>query len=207
MRREYGRSGLSEAEADPDPFRQFQIWFDEVLKAELVDPHAMTLATAMPDGRPSARVVLLQSFGPSGFTFHTNYRSRKGRELEANPYAALLFFWPELERQVRVEGCVERLSAQESDAYFRTRPIGAQLSAWGSPQSEVIRNREAVEDPIAEIEQRFAGGEVPRPEFWGGYRLIAEVIEFWQGGLNRLHDRLRYRRQEEGVWVRERLAP
>ncbi len=208
LRREYTREALSEASVDPDPIVQFRRWFDEAEAAGLPEPNAMTLATATADGRPSARVVLLKGVDARGFAFYTNYASRKGRELAANPRAALVFHWAELERQVRVEGRVERLSEQESAAYFRSRPLGARLGAWVSPQSEVIAGREVLETRLAELAARFADGDVPLPPWWGGFRLVPELVELWQGRPDRLHDRLRYRRGGSGGgWRLERLAP
>jgi pyridoxamine 5'-phosphate oxidase len=207
LRKEYTRSGLKESDTDPNPIEQFRRWFDEALASDLHEPNAMTLATAMPDGSPSARVVLLRSFDERGFVFYTNYEGRKGRELETNPYAALVFYWGELERQVRVEGRVGRVSDEESDAYFAGRPRGSQLGAWGSEQSRPIQDRDALEERLRELEAEYEGCEVPRPPFWGGYRVEPETIEFWQGRENRLHDRLLYRRLEDGGWRRERLQP
>jgi pyridoxamine 5'-phosphate oxidase len=207
LRREYTRAGLSEVAIDPDPIRQFGAWFHQALLAELPEPNAMTLATVGADGRPSARIVLLKAFDAAGFTFHTNYESRKGRELAANPYAALVFFWQELERQVRIEGTVERLPDAESDAYFQSRPLGSRLGAWASRQSEPIPDRTALERKLDELAREYEGCEVPRPPFWGGLRLRAERIEFWQGRPNRLHDRLCYRRVSPEGWRMERLSP
>ena len=199
--------GLSEADLAPDPFAQFQAWFDTALAAGLPEPNAMTLDTATPDGRPSARMVLIKGVDPRGFVFYTNYESRKGRELEANPWAALVFYWPELERQIRIEGRVERVAAEESDAYFASRPLGSRLGAWASPQSQVIPGRDVLEARLRDLEARFASGDVPRPPHWGGYRVVPEAVEFWQGRPSRLHDRLRYTRQADGRWAIERLAP
>ena len=208
LRREYTRAGLSEADAHPDPREQFRRWFEEALNANLYEPNAMTLATSTPDGRPSARVVLLKGFDELGFTFYTNYEGRKAKELEENPYCALVFYWGELERQVRIEGRAGRVSKGESDAYYRSRPRGSQLGAWASAQSRPASDREALEERLRGLEAEYEGREVPRPPFWGGYRVEPEEIEFWQGRENRLHDRLLYRRQESGGgWRIERLQP
>jgi pyridoxamine 5'-phosphate oxidase len=206
LRESYLRGGLSEEEAAADPFDQFQRWLEEAMAAGLREANAMALATAGPRGDPSARMVLLKGFDREGLVFYTNYGSRKAEELEANPRAALLFFWNEFERQVRIQGGVTRVSDAENDAYFQARPRGHQLGAWVSQQSRPASSREALEQRIREAEERFAGREVPRPEFWGGYRVAPEEFEFWQGRSNRLHDRLRYRRAKDG-WVRERLQP
>jgi pyridoxamine 5'-phosphate oxidase len=206
MRREYAREGLAEADVDADPVVQFGRWFEQAEQGGLLEPHAMTLATATPDGRPSARMVLLRGFDQRGFCFYTNYQSRKGDELAANPRAALVFWWDKLERQVRIEGRVERTSRAESEAYFASRPPGSQLSAAASPQSRVIDGRATLERRVTELATGQGDGQVPLPEFWGGYRLAHEVVEFWQGRPNRLHDRLRYRRAANG-WKLERLAP
>ena len=206
MRRDYTRAALDEADLDADPVVQFGRWFEQATQAGLLEPHAMTLATATRDGRPSARMVLLRGFDQRGFCFYTNYRSRKGAELAANPLAALVFWWGELERQVRIEGPVAPTSRAESEAYFHSRPPGSQLSAAASPQSQVIEGRASLERRVAELAAGSRDGRVPLPEFWGGYRLAHQVVEFWQGRANRLHDRLRYRRTGDG-WTIECLAP
>ena len=207
LRRSYDSSGLAEEDAASDPFRQFAIWFDQAFAADPDDANAMILATASSAGQPSARVVLLKGCDPNGFTFFTNYESQKARELAENPCAALCFFWPALNRQVRIEGRVERTAIEESEAYFASRPRGSQLGAWASAQSRPIADRDALLANLAAIEKRFEEGEVPRPPHWGGYRLIPNEIEFWQGRPDRLHDRLRYVREETGDWRRERLSP
>ena len=207
LRKEYTRAGLKESDAAPDPIAQFRRWFGEALAADLHEPNAMTLASATPDGRPSARVVLLKGFDERGFVFYTNYEGRKGRELEDNPRCALVFYWGELERQVRVEGRASRVSEEESDGYFKSRPRGSRLGAWVSEQSRPVESRDALEKRLRGLEAEYEGREVPRPHFWGGYRVEPEVIEFWQGRENRLHDRLVYRRSEGGGWRRERLQP
>ena len=193
---------LLEQHADLDPLRQFGIWFREATESGSQVPEAVALATATPAGAPSARMVLLKEFGERGFVFFSNYESRKGRELEANPRAALLFYWDSLRRQVRIEGEVERVSREESDAYFRSRPSGARLSAWASRQSEVVGSREELEHAVGEMR----GQELETPAHWGGYLLRPDLFEFWQHREDRLHDRLRYRREGD-AWVRERLAP
>lgn len=207
LRREYTQHGLSESEVAADPFVQFRAWFDHALSAQLPEPNAMTLATATPDGRPSARVVLLKGFDQRGFVFYTNYQSRKGGELDASPWAALVFFWPELERQIRIEGRVERVSPQESDDYFASRPAGSRLGAWASPQSQVIADRDVLEQRLSAFTAQYAEQAIPRPPHWGGYRVVPTAIEFWQGRPSRLHDRLRYHRSDDQRWILERLAP
>ncbi len=207
-RKEYEQGFLDEATVDRDPIKQFAAWYDAAVAEGLPEPEAMTLSTATPDGRPSARIVLLRGFDARGFCFFTNYASRKGRELAANPYAALTVHWTEHERQVRIEGRVEKTTTAESDAYFTSRPPASRIGAWSSPQSEVLADREALEELFAKFTSEHPDDTtIPRPEHWGGYRLVPERIEFWQGRRSRLHDRLCFRRDPSGVWIIERLAP
>lgn len=207
LRRDYRAASLDEAEAAPEPLVQFRQWFAQARAAEVDEPNAMTLATVAADGAPRARVVLLKAVDEAGFVFFTNYESDKGRELDRCPRAALVFVWLPLERQVRVEGRVERVSPEESDAYFELRPRESQLGASASPQSRVVADRAALERAFAKAAARHDGGAVPRPAGWGGYRVIPTSVEFWQGRPSRLHDRLRYRSDDAGRWVLERLAP
>jgi pyridoxamine 5'-phosphate oxidase len=208
MRRNYARDGLTEAQATTEPFALFHQWFDEAVKTEQapIEPNAMTLATVDADGRPHSRVLLLKGLDAQGFTFFTNYDSAKGQQLAAHPFGAMTFFWPTLERQVRIEGRVAKVSAEESDAYFQVRPLGSRLGAWASPQSRVIADRAELENLLSATEQRFSDTAPTCPEHWGGYRLVPDRIEFWQGRPSRLHDRLNYRVVQD-AWVRERLAP
>jgi pyridoxamine 5'-phosphate oxidase len=207
LRHEYIGEGLRRADLDPNPIKQFDAWFAAAIKAGIRDANAMALATATADGKPSVRVVLLKTFDEAGFVFFTNYLSSKGRSLDENPCAALVLYWMEVERQIRIEGTIEKVSREESEAYFRTRPFGAQIGAWASQQSEVIDARRVLDARLAEMTQRFAGGDIPLPPHWGGYRLKPQTIEFWQGRTNRLHDRLRYTRQSNDSWLIDRLAP
>jgi pyridoxamine 5'-phosphate oxidase len=206
IRRDYARARLDEAHVSPDPVAEFDRWFSQAQEAKVLEPNAMALATATRDGTPSVRLVLLKGYDERGFVFFTDYRSRKAVELEGNPRAALAFYWGELERQVRITGTVERTSAQESEAYFRTRPRGSRLGAWVSHQSQVIPSRAPLESGLQEVKERFPTDEVPLPPHWGGYRLRPEEIEFWQGREDRLHDRIRYLR-DGGGWKIERLSP
>lgn len=207
MRQEYSLGGLSEAEAGDDPFSLFRHWFDQALQAGLHEPNAFVLATSSMEGSPSARLVLLKMLDDRGFTFFTNYDSRKGKEITKNPNVALVFPWHALERQVRVEGTIEKVTAQESDAYFVSRPRGSRLGAWASAQSEEIPSREFLEKQHEALLAKHPDGHVPRPLNWGGYRVLPEAFEFWQGRPSRLHDRIRFVRSSSGAWTKRRLAP
>jgi pyridoxamine 5'-phosphate oxidase len=206
LRKEYTSAGLAKADLDPDPIVQFHEWFEKVIDADLHEPNAMILATATSDGKPSARTVLLKGYDERGFVFYTNYEGRKAGELETNSRCAILFYWGELERQVRIEGRASRLSGEESDAYFAGRPRGSRLGAWASEQSRPVEDRTIVEERVRALEAEYEGREIPRPPFWGGYRVEPDTIEFWQGRESRLHDRLVYLR-EDGAWRIERLQP
>jgi len=206
-RYEHIGKGLRRSDLDPNPIKQFANWFTTAIETGIRDVNAMSLATAGQDAKPSVRIVLLKSFDEDGFVFFTNYESEKGEQLEANPYAALGFYWIELDRQIRISGKVDKTSRKESQTYFHSRPVGSQLSAWASRQSAVLDGRRVLDARMEEMNERFAGKRVPLPPHWGGYRLKPDNMEFWQGRSNRLHDRFRYTRQSDGSWLIERLAP
>jgi len=206
LRKEYRQQALSEKEADPDPIKQFEKWWGEAIRSQGEEINAMTLATCNSKGYPSARIVLLKGFSEEGFIFFTNYESKKGIELQQNPHACLVFFWKELERQIRIEGDVKKIDEAESDEYFSLRPPESRLSAWSSPQSRVINTRDVLDKNVDHYRRTFANGNIPRPEYWGGYIVKPSLIEFWQGRPSRLHDRLQYSLIEEG-WHIDRLAP
>ncbi len=206
LRREYQQKGLIETDAADDPINQFSLWFNESLELGLLDANAMSIATSTPEGKPSNRIVLLKSFDEKGFVFYTNYNSRKGLELISNPFASILFYWEELSRQVRIEGKAEKLSSAESAEYFSSRPIESRLGALASAQSTIIKNREELEKRYEELEKLYAEQVIPKPEHWGGFRIVPEKVEFWQGRPNRLHDRIVFFRKEN-LWEKKRLAP
>jgi pyridoxamine 5'-phosphate oxidase len=207
LRHEYDAQGLRRADLHSDPIEQFRAWFAAALAADIRDVNAMSLATASPDAKPAVRIVLLKGIDRRGFSFFTNYDSEKGRHLDANPFAELAFYWLKLERQIRIRGPVERTSREDSAAYFHSRPPGSRLGAWVSKQSEVIDSRKILDARLEQMTERFEGGEIPLPPHWGGYRVMPEQMEFWQGRPNRLHDRFRYSRQADGAWQIDRLAP
>jgi pyridoxamine 5'-phosphate oxidase len=207
LRQDYSQRGLRRSELDSDPIQQFNLWLDEAVRHQLLEPNAMTVASVDAAGQPWTRTVLLKVCDQRGFTFFTNYEGAKGRHFNANPRAALTFWWNALERQVNVTGSIEKSSREESAAYFHSRPEGSQVGAWASAQSEVIANREQLEQQFADVRTRYAGQPIPLPPHWGGYRLVPETVEFWQGRRSRLHDRLRYTRQPDGAWKIERLSP
>lgn len=208
LRQNYTLAGLTETDLDCDPIQQFALWFQQALAADLIEPNAMTLATATPEGKPTARIVLLKGFNKQGFVFYTNYASQKGQQLIANPYAALVFLWDKLERQIRIEGKVEKISAEESLEYFHSRPKASQLGAWTSAQSQVIPKREVLEQKLVSLQEQYSGDTtIPLPGDWGGFRVIPNRIEFWQGRPSRLHDRLVYDLQTDGSWSISRLSP
>lgn len=207
LRKDYTLENLNEEEIDKNPFIQFKVWFNQSVAAQLPEPNAMTLATCTPDGKPSARMVLLKDIDERGFVLFTNYKSQKGQEISVNPHAALVFWWAELERQVRIVGTVEKISSAQSDSYFEVRPPFSRLGAWASNQSEVISSRDVLEVQLIEFQRQYENQEVPRPPHWGGFRVIPQEIEFWQGRSSRLHDRLRYTLVDNGSWKIERLSP
>jgi len=207
LRNEYAAHGLRRADLHSDPLQQFGAWFAAALAADIRDANAMSLATATSDGKPSVRIVLLKGFDERGFAFFTNYDSEKGRQIDANPHAALVFYWVQLERQVRISGAVEKTSREDSAAYFHSRPVGSRLGAWASKQSEVVDARQVLDSRLTEMTERFENGDIPLPPHWGGYRVKPDKIEFWQGRPNRLHDRFRYSRRADSGWQIDRLAP
>ncbi len=207
IRKEYKLKSLDEAAAAGNAIKQFDQWWQDSINSEIDEVNAFTLATAAADGKPAARIVLLKGYDEKGFVFFTNYQSHKGQELATNPQGCMVFFWKELERQIRIEGSIEKISTEESDEYYFSRPLSSQVGAWASPQSSVIKNREVIEDSVKKYEAQFAGSSISRPPHWGGYRLQPQAIEFWQGRPSRLHDRLLYTLLENNEWKIERLAP
>ena len=207
LRQNYTLTGLAETDVSSHPIDQFQQWFEQALEADIIEPNAMTIATATPEGIPTARIVLLKGVSQQGFVFYTNYESQKGQQLIANPYAALVFLWDKLERQVRIEGKVVKLERAESEAYFHSRPKASQLGAWASEQSRVIPDRQVLEQKLADLKTQYQEASVPIPEHWGGFRVVPSRLEFWQGRPSRLHDRLVYNLQSDASWQIERLAP
>ncbi len=207
LNKQYGLYELDEKDLSSDPIIQFDLWYEDAVKADLIHPNAFTLATSTNDGKPSSRVLLLKGFDEKGFIFYTNSQSKKGDDLSNNPFAAISFWWGKLERQVRVEGQIEIVSSDEADEYFSSRPRGSQIGAWASDQSSVIESRDILDNRFKEFEDKYKDMSIPRPPYWNGYRLIPNSIEFWQGRDNRLHDRIRYNLQPGGKWIRERLAP
>lgn len=206
IRKDYKLKSLSEEDVTADPIQQFSVWWNEAVSSEVIEVNAMTLATATKEGIPSARIVLLKGFNEDGFMFFTNYESHKGRELAENPHAALVFFWPELERQIRIEGKVEKVAESVSDDYYLSRPAGSRIGAWASPQSTVIESRKIIEQNVLKYEKQFSDGNISRPPYWGGFIVKPVKIEFWQGRSSRLHDRIQYTKADE-TWKIERLAP
>lgn len=206
LRQDYRLKSLDLSHLNPDPFLQFHLWFKEAQNAQVMEPNAFTLATASAEGRPSCRTVLLKGVDEKGFVFFTNYHSRKGKDISANPFGCMIFYWPELERQVVIDGAVEKISVDDSEAYFNTRPRGSQLSSWASHQDQVLNSRKELEKAYSRYEKEFEGKPVPKPPYWGGYRLIPDRLEFWQGRQNRLHDRFRYTLDKD-AWQIDRLAP
>lgn len=207
IRRDYSLQTLDESGVAANPMDQFTIWWKEAVSSDIDEVNAMTLATVGADGAPSARIVLLKGYDANGFVFFTNYESKKGQDLLAHPVAAIVFFWKELERQIRISGTVEKVAADESDAYFQSRPEGSRLGAWASPQSKVISSRKVIEDQLESYQQAYQQQAIPRPPHWGGYRVVPHTIEFWQGRSSRLHDRIQYKKETAGNWVISRLAP